>query len=83
MAVCLLLVGCALGMAQWLILRRILPNAFWIVIIDIAAACSLLLSGRSITNILELLIILIFPGGITGMGIWFLIRKSQTKEGIR
>ncbi len=80
-AIALLLVGCTLGVAQWLILRRVLPNAFWIVIIDIAAACSLLLAGRSITNILELLIILILPGGITGMGVWFLIRKSQTKEG--
>ena len=80
-AMYLLLVGCAVGLAQWLILRRVLQNAFWIVVIDIAAACSILLAGRSITNILELLILLILPGGITGIGIWLLIRNSQPKEG--
>jgi len=84
MTIYLLLVGCALGAAQWLILRRILPNAFWILVIDIGAACSLLLVSRPITNFLELLrslIVLMLPGGITGLGIWFLIRKSQPKEG--
>jgi len=80
-AIYLLLVGCAVGLAQFLILRHILPNALWIVIIDIAAACSILLAGRSITNLLELLILLILPGGITGIGIWLLIRNSQPKEG--
>lgn len=76
LAIVLLLVGGAVGMAQWLILRRFLPNAFWIVIINIAAAWSILLVGRSITNYLELLVILILPGAITGTGIWWLLKKS-------
>jgi len=79
-AMVLLLVGCAVGLAQFLVLRHMLPNAFWIVLIDIAAACSILLAGRSITSIPELLIILILPGGITGLGIWFLLRKSQPED---
>jgi len=83
MAVYLLLAGCALGIAQWLVLRRIIPNAFWIVVIDIAAACSLVLIPRPITNLPELLatlIVLTLPGWITGIGVWFLIKKSQPKE---
>jgi hypothetical protein len=79
LAIVLLLVGGAVGIAQWLILRRILPNAFGIVIIDIAA-CSLLLAGQSITNFFELLIILILPGTITGSGIWLLMKKSLSNE---
>jgi hypothetical protein len=80
LAIVLLLVGGTVGMAQWLVLRRFLPNAVGIVIIDIAAACSLLLAGRSITNYLELLVILILPGAITGTGIWWLLKKSLPNE---
>jgi hypothetical protein len=81
----LLLIGGVVGIAQWLILRRILPNAFWVVIIDIAAASSLLLIPRPITNtpeILRSLIVLMLPGGIAGLGIWLLMRNSQPNEGI-
>jgi hypothetical protein len=77
----LLPIGFALGIAQWLILRRYLPNAFWIVFIDIAATCPPLLAGRSITSIPELLLILLLPGSITGLGIWLLIRRSQPRTG--
>lgn len=77
MAMFLLLIGCVVGVAQWLVLRRILPNAFWIVVIDVAGACSLLLAGRSFTNLLELLIIPLLPGVITGVGFWYLLRQSQ------
>jgi hypothetical protein len=73
----LLPVGSVIGIAQWLVLRRLLPNAFWIILIDIAATCSILLAGRAITSIPELLVFLILPGGITGLGIWLLLRKNQ------
>ncbi len=80
MAALLLPSGIVLGFAQWLVLRRILPNAFWIVAIDVAAACSLLLASRPITNsieLIELLIVLMLPGLITGLGLWILLRESQ------
>jgi hypothetical protein len=35
MAAVLLPFGLALGLAQWLYLRRFLPNAFWIILIDV------------------------------------------------
>jgi hypothetical protein len=85
MAVVLLPIGIVVGAAQWLVLRRILPNAFWIVAIDVAAACSLLLVGRSISNLVELVVLVIvalFPGLITGLGLWILLRESQL-EGAR
>ena len=76
MAMYLLLIGCPLGVAQWLVLRRILPNAFWILAIDVAGACSLLLASRGISNLLELLIIPLLPGVITGVGLWYLLKQS-------
>jgi hypothetical protein len=45
MAAVLLPLGLALGLAQWLYLRRFLPNAFWIIFIDVLAAGSILLAG--------------------------------------
>lgn len=77
MVALLLLIGIVVGFAQWFVIRQILPNAFWIVAIDVAGACSLLLSGRSITNLLELLIIPLLPGVITGVGLWYLLKQSQ------
>jgi MFS family permease len=75
----LLLIGFAVGFAQWLVIRKTVLNSFWIVAIDVAAACSLLLAGRSITNPIELLIIPMLPGLITGFGLWYLLRESQTE----
>jgi hypothetical protein len=40
MAVVMLLVGLVLGFARWLYFRRFLPNAFWIISIDVLAAGS-------------------------------------------
>jgi hypothetical protein len=69
--------GLALGLAQWLYLRRLLPNAAWIILIDGLAACSLLLVGKSITNLLELLAFLVLPGMITGVGLWLLLKQFR------
>jgi hypothetical protein len=60
-----------------LVLRKIIRNAVWILVIDVLAAGSFLLSGRSINSLIELLIILILPGLITGVGIWILLKHSQ------
>jgi len=80
MAALLLPIGIVVGFAQWLVLRQILRNAFWIVVIDVAAACSLLLAGRSFTSLGELLIVTMLPGLITGLGLWILLRESQPES---
>lgn len=79
-AAILLIIGIGVGFAQWLVLRQILPNAFWILAIDVAAACSLLLAGRSITSLSELLIVPMLPGLITGLGLWILLRELQSVQ---
>jgi len=75
-------IGIVLGLAQWLVLRRILPNAFWIVPIDVAAACSilLLLAGQSVTGLVNLVTVPLLPGFVTGVGLWILIGISQPEK---
>ena len=75
-AVFSLLIGTVVGIAQWVVLRKVLQNAIWILVIDILAAGSYLLGGRSITSYLELIIILVLPGLFTGVGIWMLLKQS-------
>ncbi len=67
--------GLALGMAQWLYLRRFLPNAFWIIFIDVLAAGSILVAGGTF-NLAELAVFLL-PGAITGLGLLLLLRQAQ------
>jgi hypothetical protein len=76
-AVLLLIAGLALGLMQWLYLRRFLPNALGIIVIDGLAAVSIHLTGRSLTSLFELVGILILPGIITGVGLWLLLRQSK------
>ena len=76
MAVTLLSVGLALGVAQFIYLRRFLPNAYWIILIDVLAAGSILLAGDTFTSLAELAV-LAFPGAITGVGLWFLLSQSH------
>lgn len=81
MVVYFLLVGVIVGVAQWMVLRKILRNAFWILVIDVLAAGSFLLSGDSITSLIELFIFLLLPGLVTGIGIWILLVRSQSVMG--
>jgi hypothetical protein len=76
MTAMLLLVGFSLGLAQWLYLRRTLPNAFWIIVIDVLAAGSMLLAGRSFTSLAELAV-LALPGVISGVGLRLLLSRSH------
>jgi hypothetical protein len=75
-AALILPLGLSLGLAQWLYLRRVLPNAYWIIGIDILAAGSVLLAGRTFTDPAELLVLLL-PGIVTGVGLWLLLSQSQ------
>jgi hypothetical protein len=72
-------IGLALGLAQWSYLRRFLPKAAWIILIDGLAAGSILLAGQSFTSLFELVGILILPGIITGVGLWLLLRQFQPR----
>ncbi len=78
MTAVLLPFGLILGLAQWLHLRRFLPNAFWIIFIDVLAAGSILLAGGAFTSLAELMVLLL-PGGITGLGMFLLLSQSHPK----
>ena len=79
MAATLLQIGLALGLMQWLYLRRFLPNAFWIVLVNLLAASSILLVEWSINSLAELIVVLLLPGAITGLGLWLLLNQSHPK----
>ncbi len=76
MAAVLLPAGLALGLAQWLYLRRFMPNAYWIILIDALAAGSILSAGKSFTSLAELAV-LALPGAISGVGLWLLLSQSH------
>jgi hypothetical protein len=78
MAALLLSIGLVLGLAQWLYLRRFLPNAFWIIFIDVLAAGSILLAGRTYISLADLAVF-VLPGAITGLGLWILLGYAQPK----
>jgi hypothetical protein len=78
MAALLLSVGLVLGLAQWLYLRRFLPNAFWIIFIDVLAAGSILVAGRTYTSLAELAVF-VLPGAMTGLGLWLLLGHAQPR----
>jgi hypothetical protein len=75
----LLSFGLTLGLVQWHCLRRLLPNAFWIIVIDVLAAASILLVGRPIASYVHLAVGLVLPGVITGGGLMLLLSVSPNE----
>jgi len=76
-AIFFLLIGTCVGFTQWLVLRKVLDHAHWILMIDVIAAGSILLMGSSITSLYEFLILLMLPGLVTGIGLWVLLKQSK------
>ncbi len=75
-AAVLLSAGLVVGLAQWLYLRNCAAHASWIILVDVLAATSVLLGGRTITSLAELMVFLL-PGAFTGLGLWVLLRRSR------
>jgi hypothetical protein len=74
-------IGAILGGAQMLYLRRVIPNASWWLAINVLAFSSLLLVGRTITNLIELFVVISLPGLITGLGMRALIVRIPKRSG--
>lgn len=72
-------VGLAVGLAQWLYLRRCAARAAWIILVDVLAALSILLGGRTFTSLAELTVFFL-PGAVTGLGLWALLRQPHHGE---
>jgi hypothetical protein len=75
----LLTVGLSLGLAHWLYLRQIMSHAAWIIFVDVLAAGSLLLLGNPVTNLAGLLV-LVFPGAVSGMGMCILLKQPHVQN---
>lgn len=82
MMIVLPLAGTLIGAAQWLYLRRRVPNAYWVLLTDALATSSILVIGRSATSLLELLLVLALPGAISGIGLWLLVSQEQVRAGL-
>lgn len=76
--------GGAIGLAQWISVRRYLPHAYWIIAFDALAARVLLwmppttISGR--TNFFILMLAL--PVTLIGLGIWLSIRLANMENSL-
>jgi len=75
LVVLMLPAGLALGLAQWLYLRRFLPQAAWIIPIEVLALASIALISIPITHLAGLLVFAL-PGLISGLGLWALLARS-------
>lgn len=69
------LLGAAVGLVQWLFLRRVIPGAGWWVLVNVIGFASIALAGRSFSSFLEMAILLL-PGIISGIGLWLLMRQA-------
>ncbi len=74
------LLGAAVGLAQWLFLRRVIPRAGWWVLVNALAFASIAVVGRSFNSFLELAVLLL-PGIISGTGLWLLMRQAPHSPG--
>lgn len=75
-ATVLLLPAAGVGVAQWLLLRRLLPGSGWWLPVTLVAAGTVLLAGRSFGSIAELLAFLTLPFLITGAFLWLLLQRA-------
>lgn len=74
------LLGAAVGLTQWLFLRRVILRAGWWVLVNVLAFASIALVGRSLNNLVEVAMLLL-PGIISGTGLWLLMRQSSLSPG--
>lgn len=72
----LALLGATVGFAQWLLLRRLLPNAFWWPLLNMLAFSTILLAGESFSSLAEMLLFLTLPHLVTGIALWALLQQE-------
>ena len=75
----LVVIGGCVGLAQWLLLRRLLPHSGWWVLVSLLATGIVLLAGKAIESITEFLAFLILPYLLTGTCLWLLLQRAPTR----
>lgn len=71
----LMLVGGILGAAQWLVLRRHIPNAVWWI-----PASMVGWGAVAITEALGVLTVIVYPAVVTGIVLYLLLRPSNREK---
>lgn len=78
-----ILAGVTVGLSQWLFLRRFIPRAGWWILISLYAFASILLAVGSSGGLLTILVFVLLPGIISGMGLWLLLQQAaQSSTGV-
>ncbi len=76
-----LLIGGAIGLAQWFVLRQRVPRAvLWILISALGWGMAALVTDGAISSYQEILSIVFLPPIITSIGWWFLLDKLPQRE---
>jgi hypothetical protein len=69
-----IIVGVCVGLAQWLLLRRLLPHSSWWVPVNLLATGIVLLGGEAFESITVFLAFLVLPYLLTGAFLWLLLQ---------
>lgn len=70
------LLGASVGVAQWFLLRRLLPHAGWWPPANLVAFGTLLLAGNSFSSFADLMETLTLPHVVTGTLLWMLLQRA-------
>lgn len=73
----LALAGCV-GLAQWLLLRRVVRGAGWWLAASLLAGGAVFLAGETFESIAEMVGFLILPYLLTGAVLWLLLQRGPT-----
>jgi hypothetical protein len=69
-------VGGCVGLAQWLLLRRLLPHSRWWVPVSLLATGTVPLMGKAFESLAEVLAFLMLPYLLTGACLWLLLQRA-------
>lgn len=72
----LVVVGGCVGLAQWLLLRRLPSGGRWWLPVTLLATGAILLAGESFNSITESLVFLTLPFLLTGAFLWLLLQRA-------
>jgi len=81
-ATVLLLPAAGVGVAQWLLLRRLLPGGRWWLPVTLLAGGVILLAGESFGSIAELVAFFALPYLLTGAFLWLLLQRAPEPAAI-
>ena len=72
-------VGGCVGLAQWLLLRRLLPHSGWWVPVSLLATGIVSLMGKAFESLAEVLAFLLLPYLLTGTCLWLLLQRAPAR----